>query len=124
MEYGDPNFYPKRVDLRGHAEHSIHFGHIFNVAKDLGLDPKLEKLSNFLDFDSKVEVIQRECLHYLKDHLLAFVGREIPARAYTRKMLQERLDDFDRFVNIDFRQVGSEESFMDPGGFWVLSMSS
>ena len=38
-------------------------------------------------------------------------------------MLKEQLDDFDQFVNIDFRKVGSGESFMDPGGFWVLSMS-
>jgi len=122
-EYGSLHSYPKSLRLNGHTEHSIHFGHLFHVAKRLGLHPQLEKFSDFLGFNQRVEVIEAQCLDSLKGHLLAFLGREIPPRAYTEEMLRKKLGDFDQFANISFKPVGSGESFMDPGLFWMLSVS-
>jgi hypothetical protein len=91
------------------------------AADRLDLNPELEKLSTFLGFDTGVEVIRDP--HYLIEHLLAFLGRDLPRRAFTREMLESRLDDLECFVNLQFAPVGGGESFLDPGNFWVLSVS-
>jgi 2-polyprenyl-3-methyl-5-hydroxy-6-metoxy-1,4-benzoquinol methylase len=120
-EYGSVDFFPKVVELAGHWEHSIHFGHLVRVAQQLSLNPKLEILGDFLGFDPDYEIIAGTSFCRLSYYLLPFLGKEpLPAMAYDREALHECLGaEMDNIGNLQFRPL-REDAFMSPFAFYTL----
>ena len=125
-EYGGPDELPWAVDLPGHREHSIHFGHLLRVADRLGLAGELEMLGDFLGFDGTCPTLAAESAKLLFRHLLPFLGREPlpPALAYDRAALDEALgrETTGRLGNLRFAPLDSAEARLSPFDFWALRL--
>lgn len=120
-EYGSPDSFPALVELHGHNEHSIHFGHLGQVAETLGLRTTLEDLGTFFGFDGAQEVIHAASAPLLIHHLLPFLGRErLPLLAYDRDALRARLGaEMDRIGNLRFSPL-KDDGLMNPFKFHAL----
>ncbi|HZU83186.1 MAG TPA: class I SAM-dependent methyltransferase [Polyangiaceae bacterium] len=122
-EYGSRDAFPVAVELGDHTEHSIHFGHLEQVARRLGLDPRCESLLSWLGFDASCEVIANDSLMLLRRLSRQIFGRPLPAAAYTREQLRDAVGGaLDRVENVRFRRVGDRRSHMCPGEFQALRM--
>ncbi|MBM4280851.1 MAG: methyltransferase domain-containing protein [Deltaproteobacteria bacterium] len=65
-EYGSRTRGPVRVALGGHVEHSIHYGHLEDVAARVGLQPTIARVVDLLGFDESTRVVDLEHLDVLR----------------------------------------------------------
>jgi hypothetical protein len=106
-EYGDVDSFPQVVEMSGHKEYSIHFGHLLQVAEHLSMQPQLNNLGSFLAADGEAETIETTSLHLLSRYLLPFIGRDgLERLAYDRSMLRDVIgDDIDLIGNLRFQPL-------------------
>jgi SAM-dependent methyltransferase len=123
-EYGSRDDFPRAVELGGHVEHSIHFGHLEQVARLLGLNPRCESLETFLEFDPGCHVIAADSLALLRGLSSRLFDREFSKLAYTTLQLREMLGDaLDRVGNLRFVPIGDGASVICPGEFFALQLA-
>lgn len=122
-EYGNLSTFPHAVELGGHVEHSIHFGHLLTAARSLGLEARCDPLGTRIGFDLEHEVLAGDSSFLLRRASTVLFGSPLEARAYDRAMLRAKLGDvLDRIGNLRWRPVGDRESFMSPSGFFALTL--
>ncbi len=123
-EYGSNSEFPMPVPLPGHTEHSIHFGHLQQVARQLNLRSRCESLIDYLEFDTTVEVLSNLSLNLLRHLSPALIGPSVASLSYDRAQLQQLLGDaLTRTGNLSFLPVSSTETFMSPSSFLALELS-
>ncbi|MBW2063653.1 MAG: SAM-dependent methyltransferase [Deltaproteobacteria bacterium] len=122
VEYGSTWAYPKAYQVVNHREHSIHFGHLLKAARELGLGARLVDLPSFLKLRGDLVVLEGRCHRSLLDHLLPFLGIEMPSsRVYTREMLMEKIPHIlPKIENLDFVRLETQDGIVYPKGFYVL----
>jgi len=126
-EYGDVDSFPQVVEMSGHREYSIHFGHLLQVAEDLSTQPQLNNLGSFLAADAEAETIETTSLHLLSRYLLPFLGRDgLERLAYDTSMLREVIgEDIDLIGNLRFQPLKTvtgvtPSNFLTPFRFQIL----
>jgi hypothetical protein len=126
-EYGDVDSFPRVVEMSGHKEYSIHFGHLLQVAEHLSMQPQLDNLGSFLAADAEAEAIETTSWYLLSHYLLPFIGRDgLERLAYDRSMLRDVIgDQIDLIGNLRFQPLKSvtgvtPSRFLTPFGFQVL----
>jgi len=104
-EFGHLWKYPVESTHLAHAEVSIHFGHLQQVADALGFEVAVCDLPDFLELDGTVEVLSLSRTQFrLLRSLFSKQGAMLRKIAYTRSMLME-----DAFA-IGFRSLPSTEA--------------
>jgi SAM-dependent methyltransferase len=124
VEYGQRRQAPVAVTLGGHTEFSIDFGHLFQVAERLRLEPALESLGTFLGFDAGCRVLGMPSSKLLGRYLLPRLGRK-PAAVlmYAEEDVGALLgSDFQRVGNLRFHPLASKETGLSPFSFQVLKL--
>lgn len=119
IEYGSDWSYPKSVRLKGHKEHSIHFGHLRWVAGRLGLNIEMSDLLRFLRFRRQLKVIKRcsRCLLWK----LTKKPKQLLNSYITQSMLKKSLNkDYKKFRNIQFANFNDYDGILKPQGFKVM----
>jgi SAM-dependent methyltransferase len=123
-EYGARDAFPVAIEVEDHTEHSIHFGHLVQAARSLGLAVTCENLATFLSFDVRCEVIATDSLILLRELSPRLFGRELPTFAYTRAQLRDAVgDELDRILNLRFVPIRDRSSFMSPERFQALQLT-
>jgi len=119
IEYGSDWNYPISERLKGHKEHSIHFGHLRTVAERLGLRVEMSNLLRLLGFRKKLNVIQ-QCSRCLLCTLLK--KHKDPLHSFlTPAMLKELLDnDYKKFRNIQFANLNENKAMFNLETFKVM----
>jgi SAM-dependent methyltransferase len=83
-EYGSRTRGPARVVLGDHVEHSIHYGHLEQVAAQVGLHARVERVVDALHFDERVRFVDLECLDVLRRAVGPALGLPpLPRMAFT-----------------------------------------
>jgi SAM-dependent methyltransferase len=122
-EYGSKTSFPQPRELGRHTEHSIHFGHLEQAARALGLEAECESLTSFLRFDPRHEVIAGASAVLLRAVSPRFFGRPLRGLAYDRSQLRGEIGDaFDRIGNLVWLPLGDRKSFATPARFLALSL--
>jgi ubiquinone/menaquinone biosynthesis C-methylase UbiE len=102
IEYGQTWSYPQAVKLKGHREHSVHFGHLKQVATALGFKIEMTDLLDFLKFRKDTKTLDGWSF-YLLSRILKKRKQKVPPFISTEKMLKENLrEDYQRFGNLRF----------------------
>lgn len=105
IEYGSDRKYPTATYLRDHTEYSIHFGHLMQVAKDLGFDVSYTNLLDFLGCKEDEAIIDSQSLVSLS-LVLERLGKNLRFLPYTPQMLKDELGDlYNRFHNVLFHRL-------------------
>jgi len=126
-EYGGPDEIPRRVALEGHAEHSIQFSHLIQVAESHGLKAELFKMSEFLKFDMEIPILDILSFEILNRCLEQKFGRERIARlAWSKEELEQELGTelFREFYNLQFSTLTDTRKLMTPEIFYVLLLEA
>lgn len=120
-EYGTTDEFPVVVELHGHNEYSIHFGHLLSVAQQLAMQPTLESLGDFLAFDGDCVVLSSRSHILLSHYLLPFLGKTpLPPTQYAPDELRAKLGDiYEQLGNVQFRPL-REGGVMNPFDFLAL----
>lgn len=88
-EFGDSSKWPKVSTHLDHPELSTHFGHLQQVAKNAGLDAKVEFVIDLLDFDRDQQGLATTRSHFRALRALAeSAGVDLPKIGYTRELLE------------------------------------
>lgn len=90
-EFGSPDSPPEEAAQLDHPEISIHFGHLEQIARALGLRAAVEPLDRFLQVDLHTLHPARHAWSGLRAWARAH-GRHLPARAWTAEGLQRLLE--------------------------------
>lgn len=85
-EFGGPDEVPQETEQLDHPEVSIHFGHLLQVARALGLRARLEPLADWMGFDLRAAWLSRHSYQALRARYRA-EGRILQARAWTPESL-------------------------------------
>ena len=118
-EYGELDQFPAAVDLEGHREHSIHFGHLMQVASQLGYESELVSVGEFLRADGCVEVLNFSKAWLLSKALAPYLGLEIPLAYVPREQLPQVWGERLKFIgNLSFQSL--EEAYLSPFRFKAL----
>lgn len=80
-EFGGPDEAPEETRFLGHPEVSIHFGHLYQVARGLGLQAGLLPLPDLLEMDLSARWLSRPSYEALRA-LARSRGERLPARAW------------------------------------------
>jgi len=87
-EFGDTSAWPKVSTHLDHPELSTHFGHLMQVAKNVGMDAKIEFVIDLLDFDRDQQGLATTRSHFRALRALAAdAGVDLPKIGYTRDLL-------------------------------------
>lgn len=124
IEYGSKYLYPRAVNLRGHSEYSIHFGHLNKIAEGLKMSPQIINLADFLPFNKKIEVVSEASFRCINDYLLPFLNQKrLAKKVYTRVDLKKKMNKIiDDLSFVGYTTLGEGEALLDPKGFFVLSL--
>ena len=87
-EFGGESEVPTETEQLDHPEVSIHFGHLVQVARELGLEAELLSLPEFLGLDTRAVQLSRPSYEALRA-LAQQDGRHLQARAWTPERLAE-----------------------------------
>lgn len=91
-EFGDLWRYPVESTHLDHAEFSIHFGHLLQAARSVGLHAEVVDVFDLLNFDGRVEVLASTRTYQRNlGVLLASRGVKLEKIAYTRDMFETLL---------------------------------
>lgn len=83
-EFGEIDQWPIESTHLDHAEYSVHFGHLMQVATSLGLKTQLLPVPELIELDGSQLVLASTRTQYRNlRHLLAIHGAELPKRALT-----------------------------------------
>jgi len=126
-EYGGPDEIPRRVALDGHAEHSIQFSHLIQVAESCGLRAELRKMSECLSFDMEIPVLDIPSFEILNRCLEIKFGRQrIRKLAWSEEELEKQMGSefYREFSNLRFSALTDIEGQMTPEIFYVLQLEA
>lgn len=123
-EYRSDALSPKIVKFENHHEFTIHFGHLMQVAKRLGLGTQRYSMGEIFKFDPECETITMESLRTLREKLVPGCGLQtLPMLAYTSENLREVLgESFDKIGNMKFLPLDHPNSF-SPFRFDLLELT-
>ncbi len=123
-EYGEKNRFPIEVKLGGHNEYSIHFGHLEQVANELGLNPHLESMANFLQFQQDTPVLCKDQYHLISGILLPFLGREmLNVKIHSLELLKAETGDLiHQLSNLQLYTLEEKKDFINPLLFMALTL--
>ena len=123
-EYGSMGQSPKAVQFSNHAEFTVHFGQLEEVARQLGFTCNRGTMGDIIGYDADCKTIRLESFRTLCDCILPYLGREtLPVLAYTPASLEAALGGLAaRIGNLQFRRLDDPESF-SPFRFELLSLS-
>jgi len=126
VEYGNRWSYPRAAYLKGHAEYSIHFGHLAQAAGKLGLNPVITSLLDFFPFDRAAAIMTSASYDGIKNCLLPFLGLPpMPDIPYTEDAMRKYGGEFfNRLSFVGLTRLGEGEHELDPAGFLVLNLKS
>lgn len=88
-EYGARDRFPTAVPLKGHREHSIHFGHLQTAAVTFGLQSDYLTVGELLRADETLQVLDFKQTQLLCKVLAPFLGIEMDMLLYTAEQLAE-----------------------------------
>ncbi|RMG09426.1 MAG: methyltransferase domain-containing protein [Planctomycetota bacterium] len=106
-EYGSQTRFPEPSNHLDHAEYSIHFGHLAQVATTLGLEWSLVQVSEWIGLDGRVEVLQTTQSFF--ETLRAFLATRsvrLEKIAYTPESFAELLGDRVALRNLEGVEFG------------------
>ena len=90
-EYGSEQKYPVRSYNLNHDEFTIHFGHVAACAAKVGFQCRLLTLTEFLDFDDDVLVLDGREEHLLcLNHVLKNYGEVLPFAVISKSDFEKR----------------------------------
>lgn len=126
-EFGEEYGYPKESEHLDHAEFSIHFGQLLQVARRLKLSPRFEFLMDFLDMDRSLQTLATTRPHLRNlQALFARHGRQMLKLAYTREDLLALADgalDLERVEALHFDRIEDRICGLVPHHFKILICS-
>ncbi len=107
-EYGFEDRLPFLAKHLDHAEYSINFSHMLDVANALGLDVELTDAFRFLNFRADVELITHPSFQ-AAFRILEKNDVHLPNLVYTSELFQYQLGDkADSFENVEFVECRRE----------------
>jgi SAM-dependent methyltransferase len=123
-EFGAEKQFPIESTHLDHAEWSVHFGHLVQVAQSLGLEATLEPLPQLLGLRADVWVLASTRTQFRNlRYLLRSIGADLRKRALTPDQLAlvcaGRLRA-DRIEGLQFRPVGERVMGLVPSEFQAL----
>ncbi len=126
-EYGGLDDPPRRVALDGHAEHSIQFSHLLKVSETLGLKAQLVKLSDFLNFDMEMPVLDipsYEVLNFWRKR--KFNQGRLARLSWSQEELREELgkDLLSEIYNLNYSSMTDTQCHLTPELFYVLILQA
>jgi SAM-dependent methyltransferase len=115
-EYGSLDEVPIPVELPGHNEYSINFGHLARVWSQKNLKSEYGSVGDLLEFDKDYRVLDEKVRELLVDYLLPFLGvKSIPRRSYSHELLRESIPiEFDNFLYVPFSKLSSKQGTLSP----------
>ena len=123
-EFGGENQFPIESTHLDHAEWSVHFGHLMQVARALGLEATLEPLPLLLGLQPDVWVLSSTRTQFRNlRYLLRSVGADLQKRALTPDQLALACAGKlrpDRIEGLQFRPVGERVMGLVPSEFQAL----
>ncbi len=122
-EYGTLNEAPRQVALAGHNEHSIQFEHLLKASRAMGLTENLYSLTEYLDFDTKVQILDDLSFNALNTLLLDRLGMpKLDRVSYSKSELQAELGTItSRIHNLHFQTVENDDN-LGPALFYALEL--
>lgn len=113
-EYGSHQ-YPGALNLKGHREHSIHFGHLLTVAKNLDLSSKYVTVGELFNISPKTKVLSLKSTKVLTDVLAPLFGIKMPLLFYTetelKKLWKKR---YENIHGLHFHPIGGKKNKLAP----------
>ena len=126
-EFGGENQFPLESTHLDHAEWSIHFGHLMQVARHLGLQASLTGLPHWIGLRPDVWVLASNRTQFRNLRFLArTVGCDLRKRALTPEQLAVALGGRlrpDRLEGLQFRPAGERVMGLVPDEFKVLVLT-
>lgn len=122
-EYGSQQFLPMALDLDGHREHSIHFGHLSQVATAVGLIPKLSTAGHDLNVQGDILTASYDQTRILSDVLAPKLGINMPKLTHSKRELKAVWQE--RYKNIgglQFSPLANHRDIFNPYIFISLHM--
>lgn len=122
-EYGVYHKAISAVELPGHNEYEIDFGHLESVAKTLGLFSELTNVGDYLGFRSDIEVLCRRDKKTLHGLLLPYLKLpELPSKSYTREDLKSEIGEelFESIAGLNFYKLKDKRDELSPYSFYAL----
>lgn len=123
-EFGSLTAWPVESTHLDHAEVSIHFGHLRQLAASLGLTATVEPVPSVIGLDPQPLALQSTATWFRNlRHLLAEAGVTVDKRAWTRDALLTALGDrvaLTSLGNIAFAPLGERVMGLRPSEFLAL----
>ena len=123
-EFGGENQFPLESTHLDHAEWSVHFGHLMQVARKLGLQVALVPLPELIGLRADVWVLASNRTQFRNLRFLArSVGGDLKKRALTPEQLAVALGGRirpDRLEGLQFRPAGERVMGLVPSEFKAL----
>ena len=93
-EYGGESIYPLESFHLNHSEFSIHFGHVVQAARKIGFQCRLSTLTDFLDIDDRIPVLNGREEHILCTRFVfQKYGVSLPFALFSEADFKERFGD-------------------------------
>jgi phospholipid N-methyltransferase len=93
-EYGGESIYPLESFHLNHSEFSIHFGHVVQAARKIGFQCRLSTLTDFLDIDDGIPVLNGREEHILCTRFVfQKYGVSLPFALFSEADFKERFGD-------------------------------
>lgn len=123
-EFGDKDQFPVESTHLDHAEWSVHFGHLLQVAEKLGLEAELVPVPALLGLREEVWVLASNRTQFRNlRFLLRSVGCDLPKRALTPEQLAVHCGGKiapERLEGVQFRPIGERVMGIVPKEFKAL----
>ncbi|MSQ83586.1 MAG: methyltransferase domain-containing protein [Myxococcales bacterium] len=123
-EFGDKDQFPVESTHLDHAEWSVHFGHLLQVAEKLGLEAELVAVPTLLGLREEVWVLASNRTQFRNlRFLLRSVGCDLPKRALTPEQLAVHCGGKiapERLEGVQFRPIGERVMGIVPKEFKAL----
>lgn len=125
-EYGSLDEMPKVVELPGHNEYSINFGHLAKVWSGDESEYSYGTVGDYLDFNPSYKVLDESVRELLIDHLLPFLGiKEMPRESYDLSLMKlvvgKKLQDF---IYLPFSEIKEKRGTLNPYEFKYLLLKN
>jgi SAM-dependent methyltransferase len=118
-EYGSLDEVPKPVELPGHNEYSINFGHLTKVWSESSFAFEFGRVGDLLCFDPNYEVLDENVRELLVDYVLPFLGvKTVPRKSYDKDLLRDvNPDFFEKMIHIPFSKLNTGRGTLSPYAF-------
>ncbi len=123
-EFGEENQFPIESTHLDHGEWSVHFGHLMQVARRLGLEASLESVPELMSLRGDVWVLASNRTQFRNlRYLFAQLGATLAKRALTPEQLAVAAGgklQLDRIEGLQFRPVSERVMGLHPNEFKAL----